>query len=225
MDWERAITRQRELLARIVAALFEMVGFVEGSAVKRLPLPVYRAALRVLHPAESAVRRLIFVVARGLVVKLPARRLAAGKLKALQRSASGRLSFPLCDVRRPFNPDSRRSGPKFEPRIHAFSDGHLVTILGRSPFDSVPQPDGTADAARLCRRLAAIKAALDNLPREAKRLARWQARAAAKPPENIRKPLRPGRPPGDARVPLHEVDEVLKDCHWLAWEAAKLDTS
>ncbi len=191
----------------------------------RLPFPVYRAVLRVLFPAESAVRRLIVVVARGLVGKLPARRPVPAGLKALVRKGSGRVPFQLCDTRRAFNSTDRRSGPRLEPRIHAFSDGRLVTILGRSPFDPVPQPDNTADATRLCRRLSAIKAALENLPREAKRLARWRARGAMLPPEKFRKPLRLGRPPGNRKEPQHEVEEVLKDCHWLAWEAARSDTS
>jgi hypothetical protein len=80
----------------------------------------------------------------------------------------------------------------------------------------------------MCRRLAAIRSALENLPREAKRLARLRARRAAMPPEKFRKAIRPGRPPGHRKQSLHEVDEVLKDCHWLAWEAArsaKPDTS
>jgi hypothetical protein len=37
--------------------------------------------------------------------------------------------------------------------------------------------------------------------------------------------MRPGRPPGHRQKPSHEVDEVLKECHWLAWEAMRLDTS
>ncbi len=37
-------------------------------------------------------------------------------------------------------------------------------------------------------------------------------------------PLRPGRPPGYRRKPIHEVDEVLIECDDLAWEAMKPDT-
>ena len=225
MDWEQAIERHREHLARIVAALFAMLGLVEGGGASGLSRPVYRAVLRVLYPAESAVRRLIVVVARGLVGELPVRRPVPAGLKLLKRQGTGRVSFQLCDVRRSFAAESRRPGPRIEPRIHAFSNGQLVTILGRSPFDPLPQPDNAINVVRLCRRLSAIKSALENLPREAKRLARWRARMAAKPPEKFRKPLRLGRPPGHRKESLHEVDEVLKDCHWLAWEAAKLDSS
>ena len=38
-------------------------------------------------------------------------------------------------------------------------------------------------------------------------------------------PLRPGRPPGYRRKPIHEVDEVLIECDGLACEAMKPDTS
>ena len=34
-----------------------------------------------------------------------------------------------------------------------------------------------------------------------------------------------GHPPGYRRKPIHEVDEVLVACDWLAWEAMKPDTS
>lgn len=227
IEWEQAIERQRAALVRIVAMLFAMLGLDGGASVARLPLPLYRAVLRVLYPAESAVRRLIVVVARGLQAKLPERHPLPADLKTKVSAPRKprRAAFQLCDPRRCLNRENRRPGPKSMPRLHAFRDGELVTILGRSPLEPVAQPETTADATRLCRRLAAIRAALDNLPREAKRLARWRARQANLPPEKIRRPLRPGRPPGHRKQPLYEVDEVLKDCQWLAWEAARVDTS
>lgn len=225
MDWEQAIERQRELLAGIIAGLFAMAGLSEGKTIARLPFPLYRAVLRVLYPAESALRRLIVVMARCLHVKLAERRPFPSTLKILKQGGAGRMAFQLIDPRRIFNPDVRAATPKSQPRIHAFSNGQLVTILGRSPFDPLPAPVLTADAARLCRRLAAIKTAFENLPREAKRLARLRARQANTVPHKFRKPLRPGRPPGHRTASAHEVDELLKDCHWLAWEALRLDTS
>ena len=37
----------------------------------------------------------------------------------------------------------------------------------------------------------------------------------------------PGQPPGHRRKPAHEIDDVLTECHWLAWEVMRLkpDTS
>ena len=69
MDWEHAIKRNSEVLAGIVESLFVMLGLVGDATVTRLPWPAYRAVLRVLRPAESALRRLIVVAARGLVVE------------------------------------------------------------------------------------------------------------------------------------------------------------
>ena len=69
MDWAKAIEINHAALTRIVLGLIAMVGIVEGGAGVLLPQPLYRAVARVLRPAESAVRRLIVIAARGLVVK------------------------------------------------------------------------------------------------------------------------------------------------------------
>ena len=91
--------------------------------------------------------------------------------------------------------------------------------------DPPPPPDGLVNAGRLSRRLNALKSALEDLPRQAKRLVRWQQRREASPDHKFLIPLRPGRPPGYRRKPIHEVDEVLIECDDLAWEAMKPDTS
>ena len=70
LDWARAIKRNSEALKGIVAELFAMLGLAGEATVSRIPQPLHRAVLRVLRPAESAVRRLIIIAARGLVVKL-----------------------------------------------------------------------------------------------------------------------------------------------------------
>ncbi len=80
-------------------------------------------------------------------------------------------------------------------------------------------------ATRLNRRLQALKLALDDLPRQAKRLARWRQRREAMPGPVFKSPLRPGPPPGRRKRHIHEIDDILADCHWLAWEAMKPDTS
>ena len=69
MDWARAIERNSEALKGIVAALFAMLGISGTATVARIPQPLHSAVLRVLRPAESAVRRLVVIAARGLVVK------------------------------------------------------------------------------------------------------------------------------------------------------------
>ena len=69
------------------ADLFIMLGLAGETTVSRISWPVYRAVLRVLRPAESALRRLIVVAARGLVVKPSASRLIPAGAK---RTWSGR---------------------------------------------------------------------------------------------------------------------------------------
>ncbi|MGE3832703.1 MAG: hypothetical protein AB7F76_17055, partial [Parvibaculaceae bacterium] len=80
-------------------------------------------------------------------------------------------------------------------------------------------------AVRLTRRLAALKRALDDVPRQARRLARWRARREKAKAPKFRSPLRPGHPPGYRRKPVHPVDDVLIECHELAWDALRPDTS
>ena len=89
MDWDLAIKRNSEALKGIVEALFAMLGLAGEAMVSRIPQPLHRAVLRVLRPAESAVRRLIIIAARGLVVKLcPLPRVRC------RRGPSGRAGTP-----------------------------------------------------------------------------------------------------------------------------------
>jgi hypothetical protein len=231
MDWARAIERNSEALNGIVEALFAMLGLVGEATVSRIPPPLHRAVLRVLRPAESAMRRLIVIAARGLVVKLaPSRPMPAGPkpVGPIGKGGGNRPpSFQLFDPRKRFTVLPLRHRPKIRrnpPRIHFFP---YDTLSPARPPVAVPPPppDGLVNAARLTRRLQALKLALDDLPRQAKRLVRWQERRKASPWPKSTLPLRSGHPPGYRRKPIHEVDEVLTECDGLAWEAMKPDTS
>jgi hypothetical protein len=227
MNWDLAIKRNSEALMGIIAALFAMLGLVGEATVSRIPQDLHRAVLRVLRPAESAVRRLIVIAARGLVVKLaPSRPMPAGKV--IGKGGNSRPAFQLFDPRKNFNRPRRRTFSRIGPRIHVIGYDPRVVALFPAPPPAVeppPPPDGLVDAARLSRRLHALKSALDDLPRQAKRLARWRLRREKAPSPKFRSPLRPGRPPGHRKKPTHEVDEVLIECHGLAWDALKPDTS
>ncbi|MGB9143514.1 MAG: hypothetical protein WCB71_15115, partial [Aestuariivirga sp.] len=101
MDWARAIERNSVALNRIVEALFAMLGLVSEATVGRIPLPLHRAVLRILWPAESAVRRLVVIAARGLVVKLvPSRPMPKGPI--IGKGGNSRPSFKLFDQRKSF---------------------------------------------------------------------------------------------------------------------------
>jgi len=230
MDWARAIERNSEALKGIVAALFAMLGLAGEAARLRIPQPLHRAVLRVLRPAESAVRRLVVIAARGLVVKLvPSRPKPVGPIG--KGGGNRPPSFQLFDSRKNFAElrQHRRKYTRNPPRIHIFgSDPTVAAILwpARPPAaDPAPPPDGLVGAKRLSRRLQALKLALEDLPRQARRLARWRLRRENAPSPKFRSPLRPGHPPGYRRKPVHEVDEVLIECHGLACDAMRLDTS
>ena len=230
MDWARAIERNSEALKGIIAELFAMLGLA-GPAT-RIPQPLHRAVLRLLRPAESAVRRLVVIAARGLVVKLasaPSRPVPAGPMTG-KGGGSRPPSFQLFDPRKNIAVlrQHRRRFTRNPPRIHFFGSDPTVAALwsARPPVaDAPPPPDGLVNAERLTRRLHALKLALEDLPRQARRLARWRVRRESAPSVKFKSPLRPGHPPGHRRKPVHEVDAVLIECHGLACDAMKPDTS
>jgi hypothetical protein len=153
--------------------------------------------LRLLRPAEAAVRRLVIVMARGLVVKLsrssprkPQPRpailhdsLGTGILMprdsrpepGLRAPAQRRFSLPLLDPLPRWRRTPGRPAASGVPRISfpGFIAPHPVAV--RQP----PSPDDAIDAARLALRLAAVASVLDDLPGQALRFARWRARRDA----------------------------------------------
>jgi hypothetical protein len=207
-DWPRAIARNRDALSAILAALFVMLGFSAGARLERISHRFHRKVLRVLKPAESAVRRLIVIAARGLVAKPAASRAVKRGGIARKRGAGRRRpSFQLFDPRILPDCGPERTGPHPTPPLPS-RDG-----------------DGLIDAKRLVRRLEAVQLALSDLPRQAKRLVRARARRDTIPRLQFLAPLRPGRPPGWRRKPTHEIDRVLKECHALACDVLWPNTS
>jgi hypothetical protein len=234
-DWDLAIKRNSEALVEIVADLFAMLGLVAlTDTVSRLPWPTYRAVLRILRPAESALRRLIVVAARGLVVKpgSPRPRPAGAAVKRKTGGSPRVPSFQLFDPQARIVLPRRKMLKRAVPRIHMFNaDGEFVTIGPPLRPAKAPAPariksaDGLINAKRLIRRLEALEAALADIPRQALRLARWRVREAASENPSFKTPLRRGRPPGHRRRNTHQVDELLSECDWLALRAAMADTS
>jgi hypothetical protein len=228
-DWDGAVKHNSEALKGIIAALFAMLG---EATVSRLPRPVYYAVLRVLRPAESALRRLIVIAARSVVVKVTPSRPMPKELKIGKGGGSRLPAFQLYDTRKYF-PELRQRRIKYSkhpPRILFFGPDSKVDDLWPAPppAAAVPAPppsDGLVNAERLTRRLQVLKSALDDLPRQARRMARWRVRREAMPNSKFKSPLRPGPPPGRRKRHIHPIDEILHDLHGLAWEALKPDTS
>jgi hypothetical protein len=229
MDWDLAIKRNSKALKAIIEVLFALLGLDGTDAASRIPHSLHSAVLGVLRPAESAVRRLIVIAARNVVVKLsPSKPMPVGK-KIGKGGGNSLPSFQLFDPPKRMKPIRVMKSRRAEPRVRFLDwyDPRVVALFPppRPVVIPPPPPDGLASATRLHRRLNALKSALADLPRQAKRLVRWQQRRKASPWPKSTKPLRPGRPPGHRRKPIHEVDEVLVACDWLAWEAMKPDTS
>jgi hypothetical protein len=231
MNWAKAIATNQAALIRIVAALIAMAGLNGDGVVGRLKRSTYREVLRLLRPAEAAVRRLIVIAARGLNAKLPPRRPFPQGL-ALTGARGGRPSFQLFDGRERFGwaPPKRASAEAGAPRILIYDSSPLVPLFRCRPVASAapepkPEPDGTVATLRLSLRLQAIKRALQDLPGQARRLARWQAKRAGTAGFKSASPLRRGRPPGHRKEPRDEIDWILREVHALARDALAADTS
>lgn len=215
MDWALAIDRNHKALLRLVTALFVVAGLVVGgAAVASMPACVRKKILRVLGPAEAATRRLIAIVARDVIVKLRAKR-AGPKGPIPKGKGSGKRvpQFQLFDPRKSF-PElvkSKRPSRGPGPRISGFDDDSWTPYEPKKPAQS-----GEPDPRILCGRLQALMRALQDIPAQARRLARLQARRRADgEPLRRTEPRRPGFPPGYRRNGMHEIDEILSDCDIL----------
>jgi hypothetical protein len=203
-----------------------------GGMAAFLPRHVYSAALILLKPAESAVRRLIIIAARGIAVKLKlsAARVFPGGL-SIKSNPDRVPAFCLIDPLKRFAPED------FEWGKSKAQEFPRISVPGL--FDPVFPPQPALDngdmvaSASLGRRVQALRFALDNLPREARRLARWKARRELARQSGLKSkpgrlsPFRPGFAPGYHRSKPQEADEILSECHHFAREAwdEKPDTS
>ena len=242
MDWDAMAERQRADLKRVVARLFLLAGMMAGAVHATLPRALRLRVLSILRPAEAAARRLIAVAARagiegpGRVHGDPPARGRTAKRTAARRDRTdgtargggdaepdgtepGRYPpFALLDPRRAPRaiPRRRTVPPGRAPRLWFFDgmDPPRESVPLPGPHDPVP-------AAALCRRILALRDALDDIPAQAGRLTRLLARPGAR----YTRPMRPGRPPGHrtrrtaARNAFPTVHDILADCHDIALRA------
>jgi len=256
MIWStaRIVEHSRLALLRLLLGLFATAGMMpDGEAVSVLPRSVRNAILLVLRPAESALRRLIYVEARKLKVaeeESAASRTQSDRKKSARNGSNQKGSsqnapgnkrgtrppkFRLIDPRKfieELHPHRRKTKAKLKPstepqlqvRVAGF-DGQPDFVIWSEP-KAVPEPDDMVSAVRLIRRMLALKLALEDIPAQALRMAREMAKRAKAPPGPGRvPPLRGGTPPGHRKQQVHEVDELLETCHWLATCREPADTS
>ena len=176
MDWELAIEKNHGALKRVLAMLVAMVGMTPdkgggdaGTPQGTLPRHLHRFVLRLLRPAEAAMRRLIIIAARGIAVTLPnvyARKprpkkpplnrkngygtnivIRPGPLpewaKALVPKRSPRLSLPLLDPMKRFGVRRKYAKPSAMPRIRLLGGDGWSAPFFRQP-EPLPPPAPTA---------------------------------------------------------------------------------
>lgn len=215
-DWRKAIDRCGEDLAAIAARLIAMAGIAAGRTVETLPRHLYFRVLALLRPAEFAVRRLIAMAACKLVTAIvcPDRKPGQPSPTSARREASRPTeaiapnpAFALFDPFKPF------ASPWLDPDA---DDGDAWPIRD----DHESDPYEPIDAKSICRRIRALADALNDLDRQALRLARWRARRRSETCRPRRfSPFRPGFPPGYRKRPKTAIEEVLAECNFLAHDA------
>lgn len=132
---------------------------------------------------------------------------ARGETSRLPATTPPRTTVPAFALFDPFKPFGH---PWLEEGDDAEADGPVREL----------DPGEPVDARGVCRRIVALEAALQDIERHARRLARWRARRFARESARLRSRrlsvLRPGRPPGWRKHPKTPVETVLKECHGLA---------
>ena len=234
MDFKLAIERNRAPLLVEVLKLFAMIGLTEGVTIERISRPLHRQVMGILRKAESAVRRLIVAAARDIVLeprnparqgqgKSPDKPRPKPKAKPKQKRKRRPL-FNLFDQLTRFRYRiKKRRRP--EPRISVVDLGNdpmfpiYVVVRQQEPPPAAVKKkadDGTVSTRNLIRRLSACFDAVQDIQGHAMRLARWEARPKEERRPERWSPLRSGRPPGFRQKAKHVIDDILKECHWLA---------
>jgi hypothetical protein len=224
--WDAAVDRNTVVLRVIVAELVGLLVVFGGLDAVTVPRAIRNMILRVLRPAESAARRMIVIAARHVsVAGLSAKQESSQSVtrKSTSRTfthssphLSSRVTFQLFDPRKRFG-QRRITYTVSRPRVFFIApDPPFIPLFQQPQSQPLLQPvaDIQAGATRLCRRLKALLAALEDLPRQAKRLARLRALREVK--KRHLSPLRIGPPPGHRKIPTDDVNHVLAECHAFA---------
>ena len=207
------VEANRRLLLALLAGLYLTLGN-DGGKLRR---SAWRYLLSMLVPMEAAARRLVSIVARDMVAALPVRRgtpKTVRKARPEKPDAERTPPFALADrLRDPLARFRRRCPARLAPRISFLGE----SVPGRHPPE--PSDGDLIEAAALRSRLDALRGALDDLPGQARRLARWTARQRQRREKGLHSrtsPIRSGRPPGHRARGRRAVDRILADCHGLA---------
>mgnify|MGYP001819384018 FL=1 len=235
MDWPVVIKKNQAALMEIIALLLALAGLEAGGRVSDRPLALprqtlsrqivsrntlsrqtCRAILHLLRPAESALRRLIVIAARGIQLTAPQRQTPLPDFADFGCSKSEPVPlFRLYDPRKRFDigvEDAPADTCQIMPRI---SVPGLIDPARDMRVGALP--DRPINSAHLIKRLRALEHAARTLPKQARRLARSECRRRHLPAgPGCVPPMRPGAPPGSRKRRTHPVDDLLIECHNLA---------
>ncbi len=204
MNWQDVLKRNRTVLLGLVAVMLGMLP--EGGVIARA---AKRRVLELLLPSEASLRRLIVILTRNMKPPVVSKRAAPSGPIARGDSGAERVpAFGLFDPRRLVGLRRKRRRSR-EPNIGFFDEW---VPQKRRP---APADDDELDAASLRRRIASMQRALDDLPRQARRLMRIIAKRKQAGKWKV-KPMRPGRPPGHRDRGKRPVDEMLASLNYLA---------
>lgn len=253
MDWKWNYTASAEhyaaWLRRLVAALVAALGLdTDNPVVETLSRRMHRIGMRLLVPAEAALRRIVLMAAADRLLLLARRPKPVWETLAQARAAPPAPEVPAQAQAATDNSiatDAIAPGRKapafnlFDPLkrfvpYQPFPQGGIA-VFADSDDDSAYMHE-PVPARGLCTRLLALHHALGNLDAETGRLIRWYKRRH-RPDCRPRRfwPLKPGLPPGfDPHAKLDyrpEVQNILDDTARLAntlrreLDAIKPDTS
>jgi hypothetical protein len=172
------------LLRPAEAATRRLIIIAARGLVIKLPRP------RLRKPKPNAETRVVYVLDRvdGRMVSVPIvvpQPFSDAAISCPARRSS-EPSFPLLDPFKRFGSRRRYARQSAGPRIRLLGgDDPIVPFFRQAepappPASAPPAPDDPLDAARLYQRLDVLVGVLDDLPAQAERMARWQARRDAK---------------------------------------------
>jgi len=203
---QNAMMRAWPRLAAIAETLAGLIGQDAGKLPATLPRPAWIAALRLLRPAESLLRRLILwrvreimdeAWAQGAIPPPPSEAGRSQPGKARQTAPRTGASTPHFSLFEPIPGCGIASGPPPEPKAAA----------AREPVAGTPETP--VSAARLIARFRAFEAALADPETRAAAFARFALIHRQRNPIFRRiHPLRPGWPPG---IPSRHTPAWLDD--------------
>ncbi|MEM1378139.1 MAG: hypothetical protein AAGG69_12210, partial [Pseudomonadota bacterium] len=212
-------------LLGVVEVLFGLLFLGEAEGTVFLSPNGRRRVLRFLIPAESALRRLIYICVRVMRIKVGEPTIGKSTLPdfaSFTRTAEDMERMPafkLADTHKQIDwsafefEDDLPQQTSACPKIHMMDEGP-----SHEAFADI-EPVSCTD---LLRRTQAMRAALKDLRRAARRMAKDQARREAKPLGTVfLTPFRHGGPPGRRLNGREEVDAILRECHGLAFDVER----